>query len=76
MIGFGTGLVVRVSIHAPAWGATQRRQAFPFDELVSIHAPAWGATSTEVFISINQGVSIHAPAWGATASDDILDPVL
>ena len=33
----------RVSIHAPAWGATSssRRHASP---RVSIHAPAWGAT--------------------------------
>ncbi len=36
--------MVRVSIHAPAWGATQRlcRTAQITD--VSIHAPAWGAT--------------------------------
>ena len=36
-----------VSIHAPAWGATQPF-GLPVDPLgVSIHAPAWGATSSE-----------------------------
>ena len=35
-----------VSIHAPAWGATQkRRSAADFGIQVSIHAPAWGATA-------------------------------
>ncbi len=33
-----------VSIHAPAWGATVRRQARGDHLEVSIHAPAWGAT--------------------------------
>ncbi len=34
-----------VSIHAPAWGATQARQgAVRQGGRVSIHAPAWGAT--------------------------------
>ena len=38
-------LLIRVSIHAPAWGATKRSNR-PFrDERVSIHAPAWGATN-------------------------------
>ncbi len=34
----------RVSIHAPAWGATERPRFEASDEAVSIHAPAWGAT--------------------------------
>ena len=34
----------RVSIHAPAWGATHRHGNAAVDERVSIHAPAWGAT--------------------------------
>ena len=34
----------RVSIHAPAWGATQQALADPSRMAVSIHAPAWGAT--------------------------------
>ena len=33
-----------VSIHAPAWGATQLRRHAAADLRVSIHAPAWGAT--------------------------------
>ncbi len=34
----------RVSIHASAWGATQRGRHLPTYVSVSIHAPAWGAT--------------------------------
>ena len=33
-----------VSIHAPAWGATEALLELPFRDIVSIHAPAWGAT--------------------------------
>ena len=41
----------KVSIHAPAWGAT--RIAFPITEeiSVSIHAPAWGATAWSIFLT-------------------------
>ncbi len=35
---------VRVSIHAPAWGATRAAYERHEDFRVSIHAPAWGAT--------------------------------
>ena len=35
----------RVSIHAPAWGATDKRPISGVSPTVSIHAPAWGATS-------------------------------
>ena len=33
-----------VSIHAPAWGATNYGMVTDLFEYVSIHAPAWGAT--------------------------------
>ena len=33
-----------VSIHAPAWGATEAVQRVAVMSDVSIHAPAWGAT--------------------------------
>jgi len=35
---------LRVSIHAPAWGATWLLKIQPPEGQVSIHAPAWGAT--------------------------------
>ena len=35
---------VKVSIHAPAWGATERAKSSRRGHTVSIHAPAWGAT--------------------------------
>ena len=33
-----------VSIHAPAWGATEIQRHLVEEGCVSIHAPAWGAT--------------------------------
>ena len=38
---------MRVSIHAPAWGATGGDMGPHFAGMVSIHAPAWGATRTQ-----------------------------
>ncbi len=55
-----------VSIHAPAWGATARSEAFDCPFNVSIHAPAWGATICRAYLRPIPCVSIHAPAWGAT----------
>ena len=40
------GTSVPVSIHAPAWGATQALLRVLHLLLVSIHAPAWGATDS------------------------------
>ncbi len=65
-----------VSIHAPAWGATDQRRTIGRTPDVSIHAPAWGATSRSARRPVRH-VSIHAPAWGATrrirrvAPDDV-----
>ncbi len=58
----------RVSIHAPAWGATLLCEDVPVDGIVSIHAPAWGATNDYEKGFAPYRVSIHAPAWGATPS--------
>ena len=33
-----------ISIHAPAWGATETTQFSAQQSAISIHAPAWGAT--------------------------------
>ena len=58
----------RVSIHAPAWGATDAESRCQTVR-VSIHAPAWGATYGRAQISVAyMSVSIHAPAWGATVT--------
>ncbi len=56
----------RVSIHAPAWGATYWMAHTHHTRLVSIHAPAWGATNCGSNVVVDCVVSIHAPAWGAT----------
>ncbi|SDT03380.1 hypothetical protein SAMN05444162_2904 [Paenibacillaceae bacterium GAS479] len=56
----------RVSIHAPARGATVMGRDNPPRLVVSIHAPARGATLAEVQRQQGEIVSIHAPARGAT----------
>ena len=63
-----------VSIHAPAWGATNYTKQTCRPETVSIHAPAWGATLGITSRIVLKQVSIHAPAWGATiiAKKDLL----
>ncbi len=45
---FGADESLYVSIHAPAWGATQELQLHALKGKVSIHAPAWGATRAEI----------------------------
>ena len=40
----------RVSIHAPAWGATWQLNSISLTIEVSIHAPAWGATISPKYI--------------------------
>ena len=61
--------VAKISIHAPAWGATFQRYNTLEYYRISIHAPAWGATSQEVIHKIMHKISIHAPAWGATVTN-------
>ena len=57
----------RISIHAPAWGATGLCRRHYEQLRISIHAPAWGATQKHQFhFSRQYRISIHAPAWGAT----------
>ena len=65
-IRFITIVVVIVSIHAPARGATFRAASFCGSSSVSIHAPARGATSLFICFVVGFCVSIHAPARGAT----------
>ncbi len=65
----------KVSIHAPARGATMENSHYEGIFDVSIHAPARGATSHAGHIMlVRDPVSIHAPARGATWSrqnDDV-----
>ncbi len=56
----------KVSIHAPARGATTRWASCAMIYAVSIHAPARGATLSLLFPPVPLDVSIHAPARGAT----------
>ena len=56
----------RVSIHAPAKGATRFLTDGSHGRKVSIHAPAKGATKAAPRVYVGEPVSIHAPAKGAT----------
>ena len=56
----------KVSIHAPARGATLGVTVFEGLGQVSIHAPARGATCRRQDHAYSNIVSIHAPARGAT----------
>ena len=38
---------LKISIHAPVWGATFSRCVFVIDFPISIHAPVWGATTID-----------------------------
>mgnify|MGYP003225650538 CR=1 FL=1 len=56
----------RISIHAPAKGATPAGAKNQFNDFISIHAPAKGATGTVGGVGMTENISIHAPAKGAT----------
>ena len=61
----------RISIHAPAKGATRPRKWPRRCGAISIHAPAKGATRQTCTHTSKQNISIHAPAKGATAVQGI-----
>ena len=61
-----TAAVGRLSIHAPAWGATYT--SAPSVALVGFQStlPRGERHEFQISVSIGRSVSIHAPAWGAT----------
>ncbi len=65
-------LLLCVSIHAPARGATQVLGKGYAVKHVSIHAPARGATSGSITSRSKSVVSIHAPARGATPNHPLI----
>ena len=56
----------RISIHAPARGATLKLARDTNILAISIHAPARGATADGGYDRAYAAISIHAPARGAT----------
>ena len=56
----------RISIHAPAKGATTASVELSDNSIISIHAPAKGATIAFQSYNSRVCISIHAPAKGAT----------
>ncbi len=57
---------LRISIHAPQWGATATPSPSLSSFVISIHAPQWGATVPYGCVFGVVVISIHAPQWGAT----------
>ena len=60
-------LVVEVSIHAPAWGATTRTSCKRFPRSFQSTPPHGGRPLRNHGKRRPVAVSIHAPAWGATS---------
>ena len=58
--------ISRISIHAPAKGATKRGRLRTSAPFISSHAPAKGATDHAYYGCVDEYISIHAPAKGAT----------
>ena len=70
-LGMDGRAVIRISIHAPAKGATSLRSILrAYGAGISIHAPAKGATCSCMFGVMVADISIHAPAKGATVTVD------
>ena len=58
--------IYKISIHAPARGATIITLVCKNTIDISIHAPARGATASRIYNCSECVISIHAPARGAT----------
>ncbi len=58
---------VMVSIHAPAWGATNKRNNSNKFRICFNPRARMGRDESKWIEVINSKVSIHAPAWGATS---------
>ena len=63
----GVTRLTKISIHAPARGATPGLSVDHVGHQISIHAPARGATYRSTVTEETPTISIHAPARGATA---------
>ncbi len=67
MLGLNSLGVDKISIHAPAKGATYKLASNQVsNDVISIHAPAKGATNDFEIVNHYTDISIHAPAKGAT----------
>jgi len=62
-----------VSIHAPAWGATQSVEAASGGRQFQSTRPRGARLRHGQGVLHGQGVSIHAPAWGATGHEFALN---
>jgi len=76
-LGLGTiqGAQAKVSIHAPAWGATSggvRNVAYGGG--FNPRARVGRDYTKDIFVELAEKVSIHAPAWGATPTVFFITP--
>src|SRR5690606_18874460 len=62
----GLGRGGRVSIHAPAWGATRPPRSRAWQRRFLSTPPRGGRPPLMTVGESSPAVSIHAPAWGAT----------
>ena len=60
------GIHHKISIHAPAWGATQAMCAVSIERAYFNPRSRMGSDAFVVHGDPEQPISIHAPAWGAT----------
>ena len=56
----------RISIHAPAWGATFNRVSSGLGDINFNPRTRMGCDAFPPFERVDRVISIHAPAWGAT----------
>ena len=60
---------IKVSIHTPVWGVTEKPSMTQQHFKVSIHTPVWGVTQLLKDELKPYQVSIHTPVWGVTNPD-------
>ena len=59
-------MLIIISIHAPAWGATGMILEDEIGFLISIHAPAWGATGRS---AVRKSVPVYFNPRSRVGSD-------
>ena len=59
---------VGISIHTPAWGATQLDRSEAEDVVFQSTLPRGEQQFKKIEQSIDIAISIHTPAWGATTT--------
>ena len=64
---------VKISIHVPARGTTERLWLSTQQKYISIHVPARGTTCTVRVTEQHNNISIHVPARGTTVLSNLFN---